>query len=838
MHKLLSRLLQLTILFSFPIFSIEKINLSEDCRDRNKHIECSFHPWYVIDKFSDSFTHLENEDKGWKLAEKIPLTPEVYFPGKESSVFTMRTKFDAPPEYLSNKSFPGLYFISLGEVYSVYLNGTFVYSDGKSENGKIINSRYGRNVLIPLSSRLFKEKDNVLVVKTEGTPGFGATGIYTGNTVYIGDYKEIAESTNDKVGLALIFLYIFTGGYHFFLYLKRKAEVYNLFFTILSISSSLYFLNRVGFFFEYGMDSLLSYRMELLSAYPIFPSIVAFMEILFFGKLSRLIKGISAFFALIAAATLISPPPVLNLLLMLWQFTILLGIIYCFYIFYKAIKQKIQSARTLFSGFTVLIIFSVFDILDSMYLRTGFHFARYAFFAFVTGIAVLLANRFLNLYETIEDLNSSLEKKVEIRTHELQQTLDQVRLLKEQQDGDYFLTTLIIQPLATNAASDERVGLDVLVRQKKKFEFKKKIHEIGGDICISDIITLQGRKYTVFINGDAMGKSIQGAGGAIVLGVVFKSILSRTIMYQGNQAVYPERWLKLAFIELQKVFESFDGSMLVSIVIGLIDNECGYLYFINAEHPWSVLYRDAKASFLESGFNLRKVGMLGMEGSLFIRTFQMNRNDVIFIGSDGRDDIQLGEDETGRRIINENENLFLQTIEDAEGHLEKILVLTEKKGEITDDFSLLRIRYMGTDSIILNEKPEFMQESIALLQKDRYEEVLLTLDLHKNDEMGEYAAEFTELVGKTVSAVKNYRAGVNILNEFHLKHPEDEEAIYLLATYFYLLKDFHKAADLGEILKLRSPEDPKILRLLVEIYTASGNIIRAQKILSGVQSTQ
>ncbi|HMZ59640.1 MAG TPA: hypothetical protein PL048_12740, partial [Leptospiraceae bacterium] len=180
----------------------------------------------------------------------------------------------------------------------------------------------------------------------------------------------------------------------------------------------------------------------------------------------------------------------------------------------------------------------------------------------------------------------------------------------------------------------------------------------------------------------------------------------------------------------------------------------------------------------------------------------------------------------------------LQTIEDAEGHLEKILVLTEKKGEITDDFSLLRIRYMGTDSIILNEKPEFMQESIALLQKDRYEEVLLTLDLHKNDEMGEYAAEFTELVGKTVSAVKNYRAGVNILNEFHLKHPEDEEAIYLLATYFYLLKDFHKAADLGEILKLRSPEDPKILRLLVEIYTASGNIIRAQKILSGVQSTQ
>ena len=76
---------------------------------------------------------------------------------------------------------------------------------------------------------------------------------------------------------------------------------------------------------------------------------------------------------------------------------------------------------------------------------------------FIVGIVGILANRFLNLHETVENLNKTLEDKVEQRTRELQETLSQVKLLKEQQDGDYFLTTLIINPLASNTAGDENL---------------------------------------------------------------------------------------------------------------------------------------------------------------------------------------------------------------------------------------------------------------------------------------------------------------------------------------------------------------------------------------------
>lgn len=65
-----------------------------------------------------------------------------------------------------------------------------------------------------------------------------------------------------------------------------------------------------------------------------------------------------------------------------------------------------------------------------------------------------------------------MESKVDERTKALNETLKEVKLLKEHQDGDYFLTTLIIQPLASNVSGDGNIKVKILTQQKKKFEFK------------------------------------------------------------------------------------------------------------------------------------------------------------------------------------------------------------------------------------------------------------------------------------------------------------------------------------------------------------------------------
>ncbi|MBI3396660.1 MAG: SpoIIE family protein phosphatase [Spirochaetia bacterium] len=258
----------------------------------------------------------------------------------------------------------------------------------------------------------------------------------------------------------------------------------------------------------------------------------------------------------------------------------------------------------------------------------------------------------------LQDYAANLEARVKERTAELQSTLTEVQALKTQQDGDYFLTSILLKPLGMNRVKSDVLTVDFLLRQKKRFKFRHWDGDIGGDMCIADNITLSGKQFTVFLNGDAMGKSMQGAGGALVLGSVFEAILARTRSANAAADHFPERWLKNAFIELHKVFEAFDGSMLVSLAMGLIDEETGFMYYINAEHPWTMLYRDGRAQFLENELYFRKLGMPRAQGRIFVQTFQLLPGDIVIAGSDGRDDIQThanGEN----AVINEDENRIL-----------------------------------------------------------------------------------------------------------------------------------------------------------------------------------
>ncbi|MCB1192654.1 MAG: hypothetical protein KDK90_19570, partial [Leptospiraceae bacterium] len=173
---------------------------------------------------------------------------------------------------------------------------------------------------------------------------------------------------------------------------------------------------------------------------------------------------------------------------------------------------------------------------------------------------IRVANGINNASKTIKDYQHNLEEKIEERTIALKDSLNKVEALKKQQDGDYFLTSLLLKPLAGNYAHNKDVKISMLVQQKKSFEFKNRKMELGGDICIAYSIQLKGKNYTTFLNADAMGKSMQGAGGALVLGAVFLSIIERTKFSEKDKNLYPERWIKNTFLELHKTFVSFEGS--------------------------------------------------------------------------------------------------------------------------------------------------------------------------------------------------------------------------------------------------------------------------------------
>ncbi|TGN21047.1 protein kinase domain-containing protein [Leptospira idonii] len=436
-------------------------------------------------------------------------------------------------------------------------------------------------------------------------------------------------------------------------------------------------------------------------------------------------------------------------------------------------------------------------------------------------------------------LYANLEEKVNERTKDLNQALTEVSGLKEQQDGDYFLTSLLIEPLGQNHSSSKNVSVDFLVEQKKKFQFKQWKAEIGGDLCVAANLELRDRRYTVVLNGDAMGKSIQGAGGALVLGSVFEAILQRGKDTSETKSSFPERWLKNAFTELHNTFTTFDGSMLISVFLCLIDEETGFIYFINAEHPLPVLYRDGKSSFLPHTYFYAKLGLLMTKRkNLQINTFQLEKDDILIIGSDGRDDLFLGTFD-GEDRINEDDELFLKSVEKGKGEIAPILDSIKTNGQLIDDLSLVRVEFKALEGVKHNQISKMamvtFHDALTRFKNKEYHKTLEILEglIASEPNCGNHAS-IVKLHINTYLHLRDYAQALHHTIRYSDSYPSDVDCLFIISRCFKKIGDIEQAIDYGERLRLRTPKHKKNLMQLASLYRLNGNPEIADKILKEI----
>lgn len=442
---------------------------------------------------------------------------------------------------------------------------------------------------------------------------------------------------------------------------------------------------------------------------------------------------------------------------------------------------------------------------------------------------------FFLLYGFVKYYIRVIESKEELNQKNLEITekMEEVQKLKTQQDGDYFLTSLLTHPLCSISAKSDRFKLESLLKQKKRFEFKRKTHEIGGDITITDIIYLRGKRYIVFVNADAMGKSLQGAGGVLVFGSAFNSILTRNKSSQTVQNFFPEVWIKNTFVDLHKVLETFECSMLISCILGLIDEETSFLYWVNAEHPSLVLYRDEKAMLLDTEDILLKLGTLGVNKQFKIKTLQLEEGDILFAGSDGKDDIITGKDEFGQNIINSDETKFLNIVEKAKGDLQEIYSLIKESGEISDDLSILKIeclpalkdlQFLGLESLLTQAKRFYTQK--------KYEEVIsLCLEVLEKYPKNPDALK---ILIRIYYEKKDFPKIAEYIDDYVAQRPLDTEFIFLAAYTHKKVKNYSLGIAYGERYKLRNPASIRNLMNLYDLYFKSKNYEKAIPILDTI----
>ncbi|EKP13180.1 SpoIIE family protein phosphatase [Leptospira borgpetersenii] len=446
-----------------------------------------------------------------------------------------------------------------------------------------------------------------------------------------------------------------------------------------------------------------------------------------------------------------------------------------------------------------------------------------------------------NARKELRDYANYLAAKVRFRTEELSEKIEELQNLKIQQDGDYFLTSLLAKPLNYNANKSTRISTQFLLRQKKQFEFKGKQADLGGDICITGNLRLgtssDYKRYVFAMNGDAMGKSMQGAGGALVIGVIVNSILTRSAADDRILDISPEQWLTEMYEELNSVFKSFDGSMVVSASFFLIEENSGKTYYFNAEHPFTVLYRGERAIFLESSLTLRKIG-LESEYAFQVFTTTLREGDVLIVGSDGKDDLNLTPNKDVRSI-NEDETLFLKIVEAGKGDIEQIEQLICKKGEIIDDLSLLRIEYgvpqlnpekncLGTESEGISDWNISYSHARQLYRNGNVKEAIDKLmDLYSKTPED---SKVIKLLGLLSFKDKDYVTAVETLGKYLELNSELSEYWYYFSIANKKLGRFSEAISASEKVAIKQPNNINNLVNLSDLYRLQREYVRAKEI--------
>jgi hypothetical protein len=316
-----------------------------------------------------------------------------------------------------------------------------------------------------------------------------------------------------------------------------------------------------------------------------------------------------------------------------------------------------------------------------------------------------------------------------------------------------------------------------------------------------------------------MGKSIQGAGGALVFAAVLKGVTERTGISEHAASQAPEFWLREALMELQKVFLSFEGSMLVTAFLGLLDNATGVLYYVNAEHPRPVLIRSGKVSFLESRNTYYRIGLnpelwrsRGVaRQELQISSVRLRFGDAIICATDGRDDVALANSGGGDRVINDDDTMFARIVQQADGDLGRIFETLTQRGELIDDISFLKIQYYGetAQTPVPADIGVQIRQAMAARDRDRLEMLI-----RRHEAMLMEDTRFDALRAFLAYRRNAWDEALLITEAALRKNPVRFSCLRLRLACFLKLRDYAAAAVAARKLRLLDADSPRTASIL------------------------
>jgi len=335
---------------------------------------------------------------------------------------------------------PGFFFSGIGENWEVYFNGKLILSEMHlDETGRIRERRTLRDVSFPLDGALVSPGTNILALRILGDPTYRGTGpYYSSAPMYMEDYRIIEGERNDFLRIFLCGFFAFTGIYHLMLFLsvRKRTEMFNLYFGIFSILLCIYSISILWVINSLIPNSDISVRMEYGSMMLSIPLFGMFFEALGRGKTTRISQGYLACSILLCLTQILFCAQYGEEVIRVWDVITMIYVTYLlvneviYFHLWNRQKGKFLGSDTgeaqslpignILAGMVICYLCGLFDILYILFFGDSISLFPYSVFVVYVGMVFTLSQRFSGMYKQLEKSNTMLEIAVHERTLELE----------------------------------------------------------------------------------------------------------------------------------------------------------------------------------------------------------------------------------------------------------------------------------------------------------------------------------------------------------------------------------------------------------------------------------
>ncbi len=509
MKSLLCKVILLFFLIK-PIYSSETIFKIDSLDIINELNSGNSGKWEHTDQHID----IEMYYKSWLNREKDNISWRDYnVPGNLSESYStpfpkgfsviIKKEFILPENWGSHQI--SLFIRKLSDRDKTYINGYLIGSTGDFESERPQAFIQSRIYDIP-GNILKKGERNILIIVLQNY--FDDQAGILSNDIKLGPSYIIYQSFQETEGIKFFigFIYFLIGSIFFFIYLFRRDKKEYLFYALFNIFFSIQQISISQAFYDYISNKNLIWHFPYLFLPPVFCFFAHFVRLYFKTSYSLLQKIMDLVLLILFLAILIFNN--LKVDIFIWKYVhipisfIFLGI--SVFNIYRNFTKKHPDAKYMLIAFILLLPAIILDYLSNFGILIISQMISPIFIlSFDVSLAIILSIHIEKIRTEIKELNINLEEKVNQRTQDLKDSLEQINNLKINEDNLHYFISIKLKK-----SVDEIKELSQLLLQLEFIESEERSLVLNKMYYESDDLFLTLQKlisWTILQKGESFG---------------------------------------------------------------------------------------------------------------------------------------------------------------------------------------------------------------------------------------------------------------------------------------------------------------------------------------------